>query len=161
MLRQRAAGESGAVRWVRRAAGFNGVFLKRLSYAFPTPLNPQCCKARLHGGHSVHDMGLTSSQDARILWLHMNASNMRSRRVCTAGKHCCSACKTGSRPGYGVVKHSCGRHQDLSLCTRCSKALDFTHMLQVLQVREQSRSALLGGTAALPAKSGHNRVTVS
>ena len=34
-------------------------------------------------------------------------------------------------------------------------------MLEMLQIRDLSKSALLAGTAALPAKVGHNRVTVS
>ena len=52
-----------------------------------------------------------------------NASGKGSQQVCTAGSHCRSACKTGSQPGHGVVKHSWGHHQDLNLCTRCSEGL--------------------------------------
>ena len=80
------------------------------------------------GHHTNHTRLKLCTRCRESLRLRINASNKRSEQVCTAGRHCCPACKIGSQPvlpGHGVVKHSSGHHTNhtrLKLCTRCSES---------------------------------------
>ena len=108
------------------------------------------CNTRKTGsqpGHGVvkHSLGHHTSvtlcrRCSESLWLHKHASTNSSEQVRTAGRHCCSACKTGSQPGHGVVKHSLGHHTILNLCARCSESL-WLHKHASSNSSEQVRTA--------------------
>ena len=90
----------------------------------------RCCKISLgHLGH--HTRLILCTRSSRSFRLHINASKTRCEQVCFAGRHCCSACQTGSQPNlaanHTVVKHSWDHLTKLILCTRCAGSLRF-HM---------------------------------
>ena len=116
-------------------------------------------------GHQTRVNLCTGCSDS--LRLYMDASNKRCEQVCIvciAGRHCrhcCSACKTGSQSGHVVVENMAGATiKTLIFAQGVLTVSGFTYMLQVKDLKDLTRSALMYGTAALPAKPGYNRVTV-